>query len=119
MTERMSPGVAVFNLHVSDAGVKAKAIFIATFGQDKWDQKIQPLEDAGIMCIFDGELTFWEGFYVALVTALVNGDVVTPQDDAIVLTYDERNLLLWLNGRDVNRTFPDHRLDSIAEKIGK
>ena len=82
MTERMSPGFAVFNLHVNDAGTKAKKIFIKNFGQAKWDEVMQPLEEAGIMSVFSYDRNLPDfvlvSFYITTVTLLVNGDVVEP-----------------------------------------
>lgn len=79
MTERMSAGFALFNRHVNDAGDKAKQIFLASFGQDKWDEEVQPLEDAGIMSIFDMEPTPFLSFYITTVMLLVNGDVMVKE----------------------------------------
>lgn len=86
MTERMGAGFAVFNLHVNDAGDKAKRIFIANFGQDKWDEVMQPLEDTGIMSVFDQEPTPFLSFYITTVMLLVNGDVTVKENNMLITT---------------------------------
>lgn len=86
MTERMGTVFAVFNLHVNDAGEKAKRIFIANFGQDMWDEVMQPLEDAGIMSIFDQEPTPFLSFYITTVLLLVNGDVTVKENNMLITT---------------------------------
>jgi hypothetical protein len=78
MTERMDPGFAVFNLHINDARPKAEAIFIAQFGQEKWDEVIRPLETAGIMSVFGQNLTFEIMFYITTIMLVVNGDLDVP-----------------------------------------
>lgn len=72
--ERMSQGFAVFNLHVNDAGDRASREFVAQFGQEKFDQKIKPFIDKGVMSIFDQKPTRWTLAWVTLVTAFVNED---------------------------------------------
>lgn len=78
MSGRLSPGVAVFNYHVNDAQAKARKIFIAAFGRGIWNELIQPLEEGGIMAIFNQELTMHTAFYITTVTLIVNGDVTVP-----------------------------------------
>lgn len=78
MPERLSPGFAVFNYHVNDAKDHAREIFIETFGQEKWDEVLHPLETGGIMAIFDQEPTLWTAFYITTVTLIVNGDLIVP-----------------------------------------
>lgn len=73
--ERLDPQFAVFNLHVNDAGNRADAEFVAQFGRAKFDEKIKPLHEAGIMSVFDKEPTKWTLAWVALVTAFVNEGV--------------------------------------------
>jgi hypothetical protein len=78
MSGRLGPGFAVFNYHVNDAQAKARKIFITTFGREKWDETVGPLEESGIMAIFDQELTLYYTFYITTVTLIVNGDVIVP-----------------------------------------
>ena len=78
MSGRLSPGFAVFNYHVNDARNQARKIFIATFGQEEWDNWLRPLEETGIMAIFDQEQTLYYTFYITTVTLIVNGDVIVP-----------------------------------------
>jgi hypothetical protein len=68
----------VFNLHVNDAQDKAREIFIAQYGQDKWDAVLAPLERDGIMAIFEQELTFEIAFYITTIMLIVNEDVTVP-----------------------------------------
>jgi hypothetical protein len=76
--ERLDPGFAVFNLHLNDAGTKARKIFITQYGQDKWDAVLAPLERDGIMAIFEQELTFEIAFYITTIMLIANGDVTVP-----------------------------------------
>ena len=69
---RMSHGLAVFNGHVNDAFERANAEFIAQFGEEKFDKKIAPFHEAGIMTILEGKPSRSVMAYVTLVTAYVN-----------------------------------------------
>jgi len=78
MSGRLGPGFAVFNYHVNDAKNQARKIFIANFGREKWDETVGPLEESGIMAIFDQEPDLYRTFYITTVTLIVNGDVTVP-----------------------------------------
>jgi hypothetical protein len=71
---RMDSGFAVFNLHVNDAGERANAEFIKQFGQERFDKKIKPFYDRGIMSIFRQKPGKYALAWVTLVTAFVNED---------------------------------------------
>jgi hypothetical protein len=70
----MSPHFAVFNLHVNNAGEKADAEFIRTFGQKRFDRYIKPHHDKGIMSIFDVPPGTYRLVWVMMVTAIVNAE---------------------------------------------
>lgn len=71
---RMNHGLAVFNLHVNNAGRRADEEFIAQFGEKRYRRHILPLHRAGIMTIFNKKPNQWQLVWVALVTAFVNED---------------------------------------------
>lgn len=70
--EPMTPGFAVFNLHVNNAGVLADQEFIRMFGQKRFDRHIKPFHDQGIMSILQKKPNQWQLAWVSMVTALVN-----------------------------------------------
>lgn len=70
--ERMDQGFSVFNSHVNDAGNRADAEFILQFGIDKFNKKIKPFHDKGIMSIFTVDRNKHTLSWVTLVTAFVN-----------------------------------------------
>lgn len=70
--EPMQEGFSVFNCHINNAKERSKALFVACFGQDKWDREIQPFHNKGIMTIFHKKPTKYVQWYVDTVTAIVN-----------------------------------------------
>ncbi len=79
----MDPQFALFNSHKNDAHSKAKADFIRIEGQDDWDEYIQPIEDEGIMAIFNQEPTREGYWFVMRVTMYVNENMSYEMDDEI------------------------------------
>lgn len=73
--KRMGTNFAVFNCHVNDAKNRADAEFIAQFGQEKFDEVMTPLHEAGIMEIFNEAPTIYTMAWVTLCAAYVNEDV--------------------------------------------
>ena len=70
--EYLSPGFAVFNLHVNDAGQKADAEFKRMFGQEVFDKVIAPCHKKGIMSIFEKRPDLHTSAWVTLCTYFVN-----------------------------------------------
>lgn len=70
--QRMDAGFSVFNCHLNNAKERADKEFIAQFGQEAYDSSIAPLDEAGIMSIFNDVPTPHTAVWVALVTAYVN-----------------------------------------------
>jgi len=68
----MSPGFAVFNLHVNNAGNRADHEFKRIFGEKCFKRVIAPLHEEGIMSIFDTKPTMHRMAWVAMVTGFVN-----------------------------------------------
>lgn len=79
-TERIDARVAVFNCHLNDAENRANAEFIAQFGQEKFDETIAPLHEAGVMGIFNEAPTIYTMAWVTLCAAYVNEDVETEEN---------------------------------------
>jgi cytochrome c5 len=74
LTERLDHGFAVFNCHINDAKERADAEVKAQFGQEVFDERIQPCHDDGIMTILSKEdraCTAW----IVLCAAYVNEGV--------------------------------------------
>jgi hypothetical protein len=82
MADRLDAMFSVFNRHANNAEGKARAIFIAQFGQAKWDEVIAPNDEdeggEGIMTIFGPKPDFYVYFYVTTVMLIVNGDLDVP-----------------------------------------
>ena len=79
----MSPGFALFNSHKNDAYNKAKTDMIRILGQDDWDEYIQPIQNEGIMAIFDGDPIHETYWFVMRVTMYVNENMSFEMDDEI------------------------------------
>ena len=79
----LDPQFALFNSHKNDAHSKAKADFIRIEGQDDWDEYIQPIQDEGIMAIFNQEPTREAYWFVMRVTMYVNENMSYEWDDEI------------------------------------
>ena len=75
LTERLGANFAVFNCHVNDAKDRADAEFIAQFGQDRFDEVMAPIHEAGVMSIFNEEPTIYTMAWVTLCAAYVNEGV--------------------------------------------
>lgn len=83
-TVRMNTRLAVFNCHKNNAKARADQDFIAEFGQQVFNESIQPLHEAGIMQLFEphhrGEHeTVRRAWWAARVWGYVNGDQRQPQ----------------------------------------
>lgn len=79
-TNRLDPGFSLFNYHVNDAKDKARELFIRVFGEQAWEDEIQPYEESGIMAITSKPPTFYTAFYITAVTLIVNGDVTVNEE---------------------------------------
>lgn len=69
----MTPSFAVFNLHCNDAGKRADELFREKYGTERFNKVIKPLHEAGIMSIFHKRPNCYTKYWVAQVTAIVNG----------------------------------------------
>lgn len=76
-----TPQLAVFNQHVNDAEKTAMKVIKPMLSEEAYAE-LEALQESGIMAIFDQEPDFHTGGYVALVTAIVNGDLVVPPKKA-------------------------------------
>lgn len=116
--QRMDAGFALFNLHVNDAGERAKAAYIACYGQDNFNENIQPFIEQGVMSMFNVAPTPSTVAYILLVHFFVNEQL--SQAIGIRCTvclasmkgYDNKELLItaW-NDRAVN----NHRLHILQQ----
>ena len=79
----LDPQFALFNSHKNDAFTKVKTDFIRILGQDDWDEYIQPIQDEGIMAIFNQEPTREAYWFVMRVTMYVNENMSFEMDDEI------------------------------------
>lgn len=65
---------ALFNCHLNDAENRANAAFVKRFGQDAFDENIQPFLNKGIMAIFNEPPNKHTKWYVETVAVFVNED---------------------------------------------
>lgn len=70
--KKLDPGTAVFNSHLNNAKERAIAEFKRLKSERRFDEKIKPYIDAGIMSIFQTEPGPDEKFFVFLITRFVN-----------------------------------------------
>ena len=80
----LDPQFALFNSHKNDAFTKVKTDFIRILGQDDWDEYIQPIQDEGIMAIFNQEPTREAYWFVMRVTMYVNENMSCEMGDEII-----------------------------------
>jgi hypothetical protein len=74
MPKAMSPGFAVFNLHVNKGGDRAFTVMARHFPKYWEEVKALETEGNGIMHIFNVPITPAIAVFVALVTTFVNED---------------------------------------------
>lgn len=72
MNEPMTPYLAVFNLHVNDAGKRANKEFIHRWGLTCYNKEITPVRRAGVMSIFDRKPSRRQAAWIRMVTRYVN-----------------------------------------------
>lgn len=73
MTNKLSPGFALFNCHINNAKDRALAVLDENFS--KLAAEIRKAEEEGIMVLLQREPTPASTAFVVLVTAFVNGDI--------------------------------------------
>lgn len=70
--EVMDPYFSLFNLHVNDAGERARAAFIKRFGVDVWRENIGPDYESGVMAIMQKPPTEFTKWFVETIWVFVN-----------------------------------------------